>query len=518
MLDIAVEIGKIVEISGMKILVEVTENSKINKLQNNYGNSIFPISLNKLVFSKLPNNKKIIGRIIKISDKNLFKGNTLEHYDKNKYILEILLMGIYDEYINSFDTGINTFPLIGIKVYSLPEKLEKELFSKKTKNYLEIGNSFNNSSVTVKCDPDILFGKHLGVFGNTGTGKTCTIVSIIQGLKKGRLNVKDNNKNISPKIIIFDSNNEYENAFKGNNFKIRKISKEEIKLPHYYLSYTEYYKFLDASPGVQAPVLKEAIENLRKKTNEGKSFYFEKISNEIDEITKNRSKKDNDKIDEYMKNRWDGWMGTLLYRIERIVEDEVIFKILEYEPEKKNIIEKIMEDNENEIFIIEADFDKDELDIIVFLFSKILYKLKVENKDYKNIVLLFEEAHRYINEDDKNDYKLGSYYIERLAREGRKFGISLIISSQRPSELSKTIISQCNSYIIHRITNKNDLEVVSKIVGVSNKNLLDIVPVLEKQNALVLGEAFIIPEIVKIFDADPLPLSHDPEVIKSWRS
>ncbi|KLO21561.1 hypothetical protein X275_08730 [Marinitoga sp. 1197] len=232
----------------------------------------------------------------------------------------------------------------------------------------------------------------------------------------------------------------------------------------------------------------------------------------------NRSKKDNDKIDEYMKNRWDGWMGTLLYRIERIVEDEVIFKILEYEPEKKNIIEKIMEDNENEIFIIEADFDKDELDIIVFLFSKILYKLKVENKDYKNIVLLFEEAHRYINEDDKNDYKLGSYYIERLAREGRKFGISLIISSQRPSELSKTIISQCNSYIIHRITNKNDLEVVSKIVGVSNKNLLDIVPVLEKQNALVLGEAFIIPEIVKIFDADPLPLSHDPEVIKSWRS
>lgn len=134
----------------------------------------------------------------------------------------------------------------------------------------------------------------------------------------------------------------------------------------------------------------------------------------------------------------------------------------------------------------------------------------------KNILVLFEEAHRYINEEDSNDYKLGNFYIERLAREGRKYGVSLIISSQRPSELSKTVLSQCNSFIIHRISNKNDLEFVNRLLSANNSNMLKLIPGLERQYAIVIGEAFGYSDIIKINTANPTPLSDDPQVIKNW--
>ena len=154
------------------------------------------------------------------------------------------------------------------------------------------------------------------------------------------------------------------------------------------------------------------------------------------------------------------------------------------------------------------------------MFSKLVYQWSVENRDKenrKNIVLLFEEAHRFINEEDADEYRLGNYYIERLAREGRKFGIGLIISSQRPSELSRTVVSQCNSFIIHRITNKSDLDVINRILSTQSKDLISIIPGLEKQYAIVIGEAFGYSDVIKVFDAIPTPRSDDPKVIYSWR-
>ena len=129
---------------------------------------------------------------------------------------------------------------------------------------------------------------------------------------------------------------------------------------------------------------------------------------------------------------------------------------------------------------------------------------------------MFEEAHRYINEQDIDDYSLGNFYIQRLAREGRKYGVGIIISSQRPSELSKTVLSQCNSYIIHRITNKNDLDFINRTLSSGNSELLNIIPGLEKQYAVIIGEAFNYGDIIKICNASPTPDSKDPEVIKSW--
>lgn len=151
----------------------------------------------------------------------------------------------------------------------------------------------------------------------------------------------------------------------------------------------------------------------------------------------------------------------------------------------------------------------------MFLFSKLIFKNFKNAAD--NIILILEEAHRYINDIDKNNYKLGNYYIEKIAREGRKFGINLVISSQRPSEISKTVVSQCNSFIIHKITNKQDFEIITRLLSNNSYQYTNVLSCLETQHALIFGEAFNMIDITKVCDAKPTPKSKNPEIINLWK-
>lgn len=504
MLQENIGIGKIVKIDGLNITIEIAREQDIRKILLQWNIKDYLVSIHKYVFAFLPNNRKIIARITKVFDKDLFKTDNIYDKEHPKYLIEANLTAIYDDFTEKLDTGINTFPIIGTEVFVLDNKVYKQLLTVTSDYKLEIGQSFVDESLKVTANPDILFGKHLGVFGNTGTGKSCTVASIIQGLKR-RVYDKSNSKiSVNPKVIIFDANNEYRKAFENTEFSVKYISKNEIKLPHSALSMSEYIQFFEASSGVQAPVLTEAIESLKGKKD---FFDLDKLCPKIENIVTEKAEGNN-----FSYSQWRGWVSTMLNRINRVTANIELQDIINSE---ENIVDNILE-SDDEITIIEADFDRKELDILIFIFSKLLYRRAVRDKGKRNIVVVFEEAHRYINESDKEDYSLGNYYIERLAREGRKFCLSLIISSQRPSELSKTVLSQCNSFIIHRITNRNDLEFVSKVVRADNVELLKVIPGLERQYAITTGEAFSYSDIVKIANADPVTDSKDPEVIGNW--
>ncbi|MBI5640806.1 MAG: ATP-binding protein [Nitrospirae bacterium] len=494
-----VKIGKILRIEGLSLLIQITEDVS-DRLLIHDDCSDFLVSINRLVYSKLPSGKIVIAKIAKIFDKSLFVKEDLFRVPEGKYLLDAKLIGIYDNYLKHFDSGINTFPIIGSEVYAVNNVIYNTVLEISSKYKLEIAESYHNRNIKIFANPDILLGKHLAIIGNTGTGKTCTVASIIQGLKR-RLNQENK---IKPKILIFDSNKEYERAFKSPEFKVKCIKKEEIKLPHYYLNYHEYYKFVGASQGVQAPVLKEAIASLR---NGQIKFDFAQLPETIIEIIREKAQNNN-----FNYNQWYGWVSTMLNRIQQLIDDERFDSIIQA---TDTDLEEMLS-GDDEILIFETDFDRDVLDVVMFLFCKILYKWTQDNESRKNILLILEEAHRYINEDESDDYKLGNYYIERIAREGRKFGLSLVVSSQRPSELSKTILSQCNSFIIHRITNRLDLEFITKLLTIDDKDLLNIIPGLEKQYAVITGEAFGYSDITRILTAEPTPKSDDPKVIDSW--
>jgi DNA helicase HerA-like ATPase len=133
------------------------------------------------------------------------------------------------------------------------------------------------------------------------------------------------------------------------------------------------------------------------------------------------------------------------------------------------------------------------------------------------VVLILEEAQNYIREGGRNEEdSISKQVFERIAREGRKFGLGLVVASQRPSELSKTVLSQCNSFIVHRLQNPEDLRYFREIVPGIYGQLLDQLPALAPRSALVLGECVQAPVLVEMREVNPAPRSKNPMFYKSW--
>ena len=154
------------------------------------------------------------------------------------------------------------------------------------------------------------------------------------------------------------------------------------------------------------------------------------------------------------------------------------------------------------------------------LILEFLQRMGKEKKERGSfpVVLVLEEAHNYIPEKKQSENKesISKVIFERIAREGRKFGLSLIVSSQRPSELSKTVLSQCNSFIVHRIQNPEDQRYIQTIVPSINEDLLKQLPSLAQRTALIFGDCVRAPAQLFINTASPLPDSKDPKFMKHW--
>ncbi len=136
-----------------------------------------------------------------------------------------------------------------------------------------------------------------------------------------------------------------------------------------------------------------------------------------------------------------------------------------------------------------------------------------KNRGKYPIVIVLEEAQNYIAENKESVAKI---VFERIAREGRKYGISLIVCSQRPSELSKTVLSQCNSFIIHRLQNPEDQKYIRGLVSSANADILNQLPIIPQQHAIITGDCVRTPIQVRIDNVSPTPNSHNPRYVEQW--
>lgn len=142
-----------------------------------------------------------------------------------------------------------------------------------------------------------------------------------------------------------------------------------------------------------------------------------------------------------------------------------------------------------------------------------------EKRGTMPVVIALEEAQNYIPEINKKDREsISRKVFERIAREGRKYGLSLLVSSQRPSELSKTVLSQCNSFIVHRIQNPDDQTYIRKLVSSANSEILNQLPTLPQQHVIIMGDCVRTPVVARMNNAKPKPNSSNPEYIKNWLS
>ena len=133
------------------------------------------------------------------------------------------------------------------------------------------------------------------------------------------------------------------------------------------------------------------------------------------------------------------------------------------------------------------------------------------------LLLVYEEAHKYVPNSDLAKYRASKQSIERIAKEGRKYGVSLLLASQRPSEISETIFAQCNNFLALRLTNPNDQNYVKRLLPDTLGNLVEKMPTLRAGECLLIGDAVVLPSIVQIHECDPKPSSNDIPYFDLWK-
>lgn len=173
---------------------------------------------------------------------------------------------------------------------------------------------------------------------------------------------------------------------------------------------------------------------------------------------------------------------------------------------------------ENQIVDLDiSTLDDASAEVVTKVLAKLLldYLKRREIKADSPINFIIEEAHRFIK-NEANYGAVGYNIFERIAKEGRKFGMLLGISSQRPSELSKTVVSQCSNFIVHRVQNPDDLQYISRMVPYINQNMIERLTYLQTGNALVFGSAINLPTLTKFAQANPTTDSDNAKISEKW--
>lgn len=203
-------------------------------------------------------------------------------------------------------------------------------------------------------------------------------------------------------------------------------------------------------------------------------------------------------------------------------EDSDLFTNFYKEQLIKDNVEKLTNNKPSQVTIIDMSLLPFEvLETITGLIGRLILefvsRFSESDRGKLPMVIALEEAQNYIPEKNRGDREsIAKKVFERIAREGRKYGISLLVSSQRPSELSKTVLSQCNSFIIHRLQNPEDQKYVRQLVSAANEDILQQLPILPQQHVVIMGDAVRTPVQAKMNTANPRPNSSNPKFIENW--
>jgi len=520
--------------------------------------SVFPnkvkISVDDLENFQIAEEKLKVGSYLRIADNDnavliaiienftIEVGTTAVGEAQRKYILEANPLGLIRD--GKFERGGDTIAIPPKKV----EPAKKEEIEKIFEESLDEKKKFvfatlsTNTSIAVPVDGDKFFNKHIAVIGSTGSGKSHSVAKIIQNAiyaKDGDYAGLNNSH-----IVIFDIHSEYRTAFPDANF----IDISNLVLPYWLLNSDELQElFIDteANDHNQRNVFKEAVISSRKNYFIGDEYKKNKIHFdsplffEISDVLAAAKEKNEEMVQgarDMKAGPLNGKLSNFVSRLENKMNDSRLdfllgekSKSITFEQTLSQLISYI-EEKSNVTVIDLSGVPFEVLSITVSLISRILFEYgyyykrlrceaNPEEKINNNVPLLlvYEEAHKYVPNSDLVKYRASKQSIERIAKEGRKYGVSLLLASQRPSEISETIFSQCNNFLALRLTNPNDQNYVKRLLPDTLGNLIDKMPSLKAGECLLIGDAVVLPSIVQMDRCDPEPSSNDIPYFRLWK-
>ena len=538
------KIGQVIHVDTAQIIIELSDSEQISKI----------IIGNLVAIETSKKHEFLIGLIDKVTRKYIEEIASEESNVSDEDILmtgssdyiKINIIGtyksVYGSKRNVFKRGVDSFPKIESSCYSIcGENLQKFMNilgqNINSTKPLKIGSFMIDNNTEAILDGNKFFQRHSAILGSTGSGKSWCVANILE--KASEL------KNAN--IIVFDLHGEYKPLAKepekiAESYKIAgpgDLDSEEnniIFLPYWLLNREEMLSMIldrsDSNAPNQASRFTLHVRNLKEETlkSEGKSDVLETftvdspIPFEILTLINKLKSDDTETIPgangRDKKGDWAGKLTRFISRLEAKISDktygfmfqpnantqsydwmgEQLCRLLGLDKDKKGI--KIIDFSE---------VPSDVLPIVTGTMARLLYDVQFWMEDTKRtpFTIICDEAHLYLPLKAEADsaQKQALYNFERIAKEGRKYGVSLLPVSQRPSDVSKTILSQCNNFIVLRLTNDVDKNVVKNLLPDSLKTTIDSLPLLDIGEALIVGDSILLPSKVLL---DAPSTTHQP--------
>ncbi|MBN1579038.1 MAG: ATP-binding protein [Chitinispirillaceae bacterium] len=406
---------------------------------------------------------------------------------------------------------------------------------------LEFGRYVIDNKAIAYLDGNKLFQRHAALLGSTGSGKSWTVASILE-----RAAVLP-----SSNLIVFDLHGEYSKLSYARHLRIPgpedlgKSTNELLYLPYWLLNAEEMQAmFIDRSEfsahnqvmAFQDAVIrqkKKTLEDLKKKEileaftlDSPVPFSIENVFKEINDL--------NDEMEQgargLKQGKFYGQFSRLLVRLRSKMNDRrygflFMAPLEEHSYESMALTAKKLMDYQGENARIKViDFSEvpaEILPVIVGLVARLIYEIQfwTNHDNRRPVALACDEAHQYLpkaSNDNPNERRAIEVF-EKIAKEGRKYGVSLFIVSQRPSDVSPTVLSQCNNVIALRLTNADDQNTVRKMMPESLESLLEMLPIMDIGEALVVGDAVLLPSRIYVNTPKEEPLSATIDFWTKWR-
>ncbi|MGA7159957.1 MAG: ATP-binding protein [Bacteroidota bacterium] len=466
----------------------------------------------------------VIGMIARVQLSRQVQGVNTGQADlaKAKKEMEIQLVGSVVK--GKFEKGIASFPPIGADVFMTDDSDMTSLFSTFAQFGFAIGDISGYLGERQYIDPNKFFGKHVALLGSTGSGKSTAVSSILQKVQMFS----------NTHVIILDIHDEYRAAFRdfGNIINIT-----DLELPHWFMNFEEMREtFVDESePSAQSQemLLKDLVLNSKKIKNPTLQEFITidaPVYYDLNEVRAKFQFYDTERITGYgggqsREGPFFGQFTRFLVRLDSRMTDkryEFMFKPKKFKDSNaiKDVISRIFGlENKKQITVIDmSGVPFDIVNVIVSLLARMVFDFNFWNKSKSDfpVLLVFEEAHNYLPQIPSAHNRAARRTVERIAKEGRKYGVGCMIVSQRPSELSETILSQCNNFITLRLTNPSDQNYVRKLVPDSFSGLFDLLPTLRPGEALIIGDSTPLPVRVLLDYPAPPPDSADIKFYDKW--
>jgi DNA helicase HerA-like ATPase len=427
----------------------------------------------------------------------------------------------------TFRRGVSTLPTLGDAVLLADKHDLTRAYAPPQAASIKIGTLFQESTVPARLMVDDLLAKHLLIVGSTGSGKSSAVTCILQRLLADHAHAH---------VVILDVHNEYAAAFGG---LVEPINLDNFSLPFWMLDFTEMVAALvsrDAHYDAEVEILSDAVVQAKKRYSESatsRAGALRKADNAnmvitVDTPTPFRMSDVMLWLDEQL-GKLERTQFMLPYRrlkarIESLVTDQrynFMFGSLSVQDTMGEVLARLFRvpGEGRPISVIDLSTVPPEiLDVVISVISRLAFDLAVWSKGGLPMLLVCEEAHRYAPAAEQK-FVPTRQALSRIAKEGRKYGLSLCLVTQRPSELDSTILSQCGTAVVLRLSSERDQDVIRGSTYEGMVDLVDFLPLLGDREAIVLGQGVSMPMRVRFDDLGKrgVPRSMHTGFSASWK-